>query len=194
MRKIGELKGKPIIEGNPNEIKNNQIHYKESEGNINLSERKNGNLETISGGNESSASKLKSRKVCWVVDNEKLTDETFATLKSLLLEILALYPLYSSIYEEFDSSVSNNYKYYGPFVNLPLCNLLVADNANWKTWYFEEAEDIENYYDGFIGVIKELDPSFTEEMVYELTCLKRIPYEEYMALRIEQEKGKDYIY
>lgn len=48
MRKIGELKGKPIIEGNPNEIKNNQIHYKESEGNINLSERKNGSLEVIS--------------------------------------------------------------------------------------------------------------------------------------------------
>ncbi len=55
MRKVGELKGKPIIEGNPNEIKNNQIHYKESEGNINLSERKNGNLETISGSNSGSA-------------------------------------------------------------------------------------------------------------------------------------------
>ena len=40
MRKVGELKGKPIVEGNPNEVKNNQIHYKESEGNINLSERK----------------------------------------------------------------------------------------------------------------------------------------------------------
>ena len=56
MRKIGELKGKPIIEGNPNEIKNNQIHYKESEGNINLSERKNGNLETIIGGSSNGGS------------------------------------------------------------------------------------------------------------------------------------------
>lgn len=56
MRKIGELKGKPIIEGNPNEIKNNQIHYKESEGNINLSERKNGSLETISGGSSGGGS------------------------------------------------------------------------------------------------------------------------------------------
>lgn len=27
MKKVGELKGKPIVEGNPNEIKNNQIHY-----------------------------------------------------------------------------------------------------------------------------------------------------------------------
>lgn len=56
MRKIGELKGKPIIEGNPNEIKNNQIHYKESEGNINLSERKNGNLENIVGGSSAGSS------------------------------------------------------------------------------------------------------------------------------------------
>ena len=56
MRKIGELKGKPIIEGNPNEIKNNQIHYKESKGNINLSERKNGNLETIIGGSSNGGS------------------------------------------------------------------------------------------------------------------------------------------
>ena len=43
MRKIGELKGKPIIEGNPNEIKKNQIHYKESDGGITLSERKEDN-------------------------------------------------------------------------------------------------------------------------------------------------------
>lgn len=44
MRKIGELKGKPIIEGNPNEIKKNQIHYKESDGGITLSERKEDNI------------------------------------------------------------------------------------------------------------------------------------------------------
>lgn len=53
MKKIGTLKGKSIIEGNPNEIKNNQIYYKESEGNINLSERKNGILETISNNSSS---------------------------------------------------------------------------------------------------------------------------------------------
>jgi hypothetical protein len=56
MRKIGELKGKPIVEGNPNEIKNNQIHIKTEGGGITLSERKNGNLETISGGSSEGAS------------------------------------------------------------------------------------------------------------------------------------------
>lgn len=29
MKKIGELKGKPIIEGNPNEVTKHEYHYKE---------------------------------------------------------------------------------------------------------------------------------------------------------------------
>lgn len=54
MRKIGELKGKPIIEGNPNEIKKNQIHYKESDGGITLSERKEDNtLSSVTSGSGS---------------------------------------------------------------------------------------------------------------------------------------------
>lgn len=59
MRKIGELKGKPIVEGNPNELKNNQIHAKTEGGGITLSERKNGSLETISGGSSSSGGSSK---------------------------------------------------------------------------------------------------------------------------------------
>lgn len=55
MRKIGELKGKPIVEGNPNEVKNNQIHAKTEGENITLSERKNGSLETISGGSSNNS-------------------------------------------------------------------------------------------------------------------------------------------
>lgn len=146
----------------------------------------------IGGSNINSDSKLKSRKVCWMVDNEKLTDETFNQLKILLIEVLRSYPLYSSIYEEYDNT-STKYKYYGPFVNIPLCMLLAENNANWNAWYFEEAEDIENDYDGFMGFFLKMDPSITEEMLYEMLGLKRIPYEEYMALRIRQEKGKDYI-
>lgn len=58
MRKIGELKGKPIVEGNPNEVKNNQIHAKTEGGGITLSERKNGNLETISGSSSGGGGKV----------------------------------------------------------------------------------------------------------------------------------------
>ena len=146
----------------------------------------------IGGSNVNSDFKLKSRKVCWEVDSEKLTDETFNQLKVLLIEVLRSYPLYSSIHEEYDST-STKYKYYGPFVNIPLCILLVENRDNWNAWYFEEAEDIENHFDGFMGYFKKLDPSITEEMVYEMLGLKRIPYEEYIALRIDKEQGKDYI-
>lgn len=49
MRKIGELKGKPIIEGNPNEIKNNQILYKKNGDVISLSERNGKDINVITG-------------------------------------------------------------------------------------------------------------------------------------------------
>lgn len=151
--------------------------------------------DVVSGelGGTSSSSKLKSRKVCWKLDNEKLTDETFNQLKTVLIEILKNYPLYSSIHEEYDNATHNLHKYYTQFVNIPLCILLVSDSVTWSTFYFEEAEDIENDIDGFMGLFKTMEPSITEEMVYEMMGLKRIPYEEYMALRINQEKGKNYI-
>lgn len=51
MRKIGEIKGVPVVEGNVNKITKNQIHYKEEEGGIQLSKRSNDNkLNSITGG------------------------------------------------------------------------------------------------------------------------------------------------
>ena len=32
MKKIGEIKGIPVVEGNENEVTRNQIHYKEEGG------------------------------------------------------------------------------------------------------------------------------------------------------------------
>jgi hypothetical protein len=83
MRKIGELKGKPIVEGNPNEIKNNQIHIKTEGGGITLSERKNGNLETISGG---SSGKEGNKLYYYYLDFSKFQGNSpylFGWLKSL---------------------------------------------------------------------------------------------------------------
>lgn len=128
-----------------------------------------------------------------MIDNQKVTDENFNQLKIILVQLLELCPLYSSIHEEYDDSTADYHKYYGPFVNIPLCYLLFEDSANYNVWYFEEAEDIENNYDGFMGFFKTMDSSITEEMLYEMIGLKKIPYEEYMALRVDEEKGKDYI-
>ena len=51
MKKIGEIKGVPVVEGNVNEVTKNQIHYKEEEGGIQLSKRNNDNkLNSITSG------------------------------------------------------------------------------------------------------------------------------------------------
>lgn len=83
MRKIGELKGKPIIEGNPNEIKNNQIHAKTEGGGITLSERKNGSLETISGGNSGNASGDSEVQYYKVVQDNTILEEDGTTAYEL---------------------------------------------------------------------------------------------------------------
>ena len=55
MRKIGEIKGVPVVEGNVNEVTKNQIHYKEEEGGIQLSKRNNENkLNSITSGSSDS--------------------------------------------------------------------------------------------------------------------------------------------
>lgn len=49
MKKIGEIKGVPVVEGAANLVKN-QILYKETDKGISLSKRTNGKLEEVSGG------------------------------------------------------------------------------------------------------------------------------------------------
>lgn len=84
MRKIGELKGKPIIEGNPNEIKKNQIHYKESDGGITLSERKEDNtLSSVTSGSGSGEG-VKEYYYKIIGDSTKLSMLTVCTISSII--------------------------------------------------------------------------------------------------------------
>lgn len=54
MKKIGTLKGIPVVEGNENKVTKNQIHYKENGGGIQLSKRDNDNkLNSITSGSSS---------------------------------------------------------------------------------------------------------------------------------------------
>lgn len=54
MKKIGEIKGVPVVEGNINEVTKNQIHYKEDSGNIQLSKRGHDNkLNSVTGSSSS---------------------------------------------------------------------------------------------------------------------------------------------
>lgn len=50
MKRIGTLKGIPIVEGNSNELKKNNILCNKKDGNIELSKRENGQVSNISGG------------------------------------------------------------------------------------------------------------------------------------------------
>ena len=53
MKKIGTLKGIPVVEGNINEVTRNQIHYKDEGGCIQLSKRDSDNkLNSITGSSE----------------------------------------------------------------------------------------------------------------------------------------------
>lgn len=57
MKKIGTLKGIPVVEGNVNEVTKNQIHYKENGGGIQLSKRDNDNkLNSITSGSSNGGS------------------------------------------------------------------------------------------------------------------------------------------
>ncbi len=55
MKRIGTLNGKPIVQGNENEIKKNTILYKENNGKIELSERgDSGKIDNITQGSSNS--------------------------------------------------------------------------------------------------------------------------------------------
>lgn len=58
-QRIGSIYGKPVVEGSPNEVKKNEIHYIENNGSITLSKRNSNNeLESISGGSSSGNTKM----------------------------------------------------------------------------------------------------------------------------------------
>lgn len=99
MRKIGELKGKPIIEGNPNEIKKNQLHYKESDGGITLSERKGDNtLSSVTSG--SGSGEGENNIVYYKIDNN-LPDNII----QLIPTISSVVVLNSAIIKQLDDDI-----------------------------------------------------------------------------------------
>lgn len=95
MRKIGELKGKPIVEGNPNEVKNNQIHAKTEGDNITLSERKNGSLETISG-SSSGGSSSKYAPRYFSIDWDK-ADENWTNIFDITNDTYKVLQIFSTV-------------------------------------------------------------------------------------------------
>ena len=53
MKKVGKLNGKVVVAGDKNLVTANQIHYEEKDGNITLSERRGGELNSVTGSGSS---------------------------------------------------------------------------------------------------------------------------------------------
>lgn len=73
MRRIGTLNGKPIVQGNENEIKKNTILYKENNGKIELLERgDSGKIDNITQGGNNSNSEEDKRIYAVVTNKQEL--------------------------------------------------------------------------------------------------------------------------
>lgn len=70
MKRIGSIKGVPIVEGNANEIKNQILHKEDDRGGISLFKRKNGELKQISGNSSDSSEKDSMIRIKWLKEGE----------------------------------------------------------------------------------------------------------------------------
>lgn len=191
MKKIGEIKGVPVVEGDANLVKN-QILYKETDKGISLSKRTNGKLEEVSGGSNTGGSKIKSRKVYWTFDNENATEEQLYTFKEFSLFFSYGFPIYSSRYITFNDVTEEDYKYYGPYVMTPFAHLQTKKSVDWWRIMFEEAIDIERNTNGLLDFMSLiLKENITKEALYEMCALKEIPHEDYYDAA--HEIGKVYV-
>lgn len=194
MKKIGELKGKPIVECNPNEIKNNQIHAKTEGGGITLSERKNGSLEIISGGNSGNTSGSSSkyvpryfsidfniadegwksllsiRNVNNIINDDNITTSIGSIYKLILVEdnmvSITTYPF---------TSLNGNKKFYFSYIPLYIDERL-SGSLNINKYGFLEFEDIieimpillETLYEKNITLSMNGITEITEEEFYKI--------------------------
>lgn len=69
MKKIGEIKGVPVVEGDANLVKN-QILYKETDKGISLSKRTNGKLEEVSGGSNTGEGSVETPRSYYKIKQE----------------------------------------------------------------------------------------------------------------------------
>ena len=114
----------------------------------------------------------------------------------VLGELLVI-PLYSALFITYDGNYSNYVKYYANFTYTPLVKYCGQEDP--YDLYIEENIFTDPYNLGgtiienisILKVLEVLDVS--EEQLYEMTGIKRIPYEEYINLRVDTEIGKELV-
>ena len=151
------------------------------------------NLEV--GSSESTkAFQYKSSKVCWKINPQN--EEQKAMAIGVLGELLVV-PLYSALLINYDGDFSNYVKYYANFIYTPLAKYCGQQEP--YDLYIEENIFTEPYNLGGtiienISILKVLEVlNVSEEQLYEMAGIKRIPYEEYINLRVDTEIGKELV-
>ena len=164
MKKIGEIKGVPVVEGNINEVTKNQIHYKEDSGSIQLSKRGNDNkLNSVTGSVGSSESvkgfQYKSTKRFWKIPYDAFTDNSWEENNHTFRLILNYVPIYSAYNSRWSDAGTENYNMYYAYLSSYAILEYVSSSGNlWHQLYFEEAYvDKEILFEGAASVIPTLE-------------------------------------
>lgn len=186
MKRIGSIRGVPVVEGNPNEITKNQILYKESNKEVQLSKRDSkGQLNTITGSNSDNGDGL----VYYKINNP------------LALELLVNLPIVSAIITQdsqdkgvlVESIFLNDSGYEPHTVNSYI--MLMGSNLNVlgvsflkKETYIVNTLKEEPYQilpkGGVKEKLKELLNLSVEDMMGLDLAIQEISKEEYYALAI----------
>jgi hypothetical protein len=160
MKKIGEIKGVPVVEGNINEVTKNQIHYKEDSGSIQLSKRGNDNkLNSVTSSSSGGSSIKYIPKYYRFVEN---TPYDFT-------QLAALYSSSAKINRNGDISITFSTEVLADADKIKMLgfsfNPLHTEIAETKMYVdsFEEFSD-----NGGISEIKQYIERITEEEYYKI--------------------------
>lgn len=193
MKKVGTIKGVPVIEGDPNEIKQGQLHYEDKGGgNIALSKRDSNNeLKQISG-EQTGKGEIEYEYYCAMKDGNYTTlPEVFERMYAPgIIPITEVLGSYKDPQDIRRYGVACNTSVIGDYFDMYACKIPKIPN---KGRYFMGGNDItiEWHYGGlvdiFVSYMSALDPSIPtptpEQIENEILGSCRCTKEEYEACK-----------
>lgn len=184
MKKIGEIKGVPVVEGNINEVTKNQIHYKEDSGSIQLSKRGNDNKLNSVTGSSSDGSSSKYAPRYFSIDFEKANGD-WGKLMTIdndveTFKIAASYKYFNGCeciiaaygYPETNSLDPYSFSYVPLYISQQAINALGLNNVQGGFKSLEEIISIINILAPKVGLSIDISmegiTEITEEEYYKI--------------------------
>lgn len=152
MKKIGEIKGVPVVEGNINEVTKNQIHYKEDSGNIQLSKRGNDNkLNSVTGSSGGGSSRVEYYNV---INEDKFNAMLDITIFHMGCKCIVdgIKRIASAMYTTLGIAKIVSISYYPTNLALNDIEILLSDN----------------FYNAFYKFVKMIQSEVSDEQIKEL--------------------------